>query len=185
MDSGRRRPSTTLPPLRLHPQSSCGRGREPRWGRTGEREAPTAGLWGRPVASFLPVAGSLLERTPWPAPPRSAILPAIPHLGTSPSPRRCWLCVQGLTPPPSVQGRHPTRGPWRPNSPSLTPGPGRPRAQLRGFRSQAPPRRPHPRTPGSAGNRQDSLPRQMQSFPHHITGGSPHSEEKGWWSRQK
>lgn len=184
MDSGRRGPSTTLPPLRLHPQSSCGRGREPRWGRTGEREAPTAGSRGRPVASFLPVAGSLLERTPWPAPPRSAILPAFPHLGASPSPRRCWLCVQGLTPPPSVQGRHTARGPWRPNTPSLTPGPGRPEpsSEVSGLRLR--PTAPPP-TPGSAGDPQDSLSRQMKSFFHHVTGGSPHSEEKGWWSRQK
>lgn len=147
VDSGRRGPSTTLPPLRLHPQSSCGRGREPRWGRTGEREAPAAGSWGRPVAFFLPVAGSLLERTPWTVPPRSAVLPAIPLLGASPSPRRWGLCVQGLTPPPSAQGRHTTRGPRRPNTPSLAPGPGRPRAQLRGFRSEAPPRCPPPGTP--------------------------------------
>ena len=150
-------PSTTLTPLRLHPQSSCGRGREPRWGGTGEREAPAAGSWGRPVASFLPVAGSLLERNPRPRTPMVSRPSSRPPPGCFPKPSPIWALRS--RPDPSIQCPGPPTPPEAPGGPTPLPwhpGPAdtKPNSEVSGLRLR--PDGP-PRTPGPAGDPQDSL----------------------------
>ena len=138
-----------------------------------------------PWPPFCLLPGLSWNATPGPAPPWSAVLPAVPLLGASPSPRQYGLCVQGLTPASSVQGRPHHQRPPAAQHPfpgtraRPTPSPTR-RFQVSGSAPTAPPGRQVPRA-----TRRTRCPRQTKSFFHHVTGDSPHSEEKGWWSRQK
>ncbi|XP_068398032.1 basic proline-rich protein-like [Eschrichtius robustus] len=137
------------------PKAAVG-GRKPRWGGTGEREAPTAVSWGRPVASFLPVAGSLLERTPRPRTPMVNRPSSRRPPGCFPKPSPMWAlrsrpdpttqCPGPPTPPEAPGG--PTPLPWHPG-----PADTEPSSEVSGLslRPDGP-----PGTPGPAGLQQDT-----------------------------